>query len=284
MAIPITSSQFINAIQSILLTFIIIFCSSSVYAQTQSYTFGIVPQFEVRKLHGIWQPILNYLEKETAYSFKIKGSPTISAFEQELLQGEFDFAYMNPFHIILANEQQGYMPLIRDVGKTLHGVLVVNTNSGINEISQLQGKTIAFPAPNALGASLLMRQELLDMFNLKIKPEYVKTHDSVYLNVLMGQASAGGGVEKTLRRQKPEYQAALKIIHKTREVAPHTLAVHPGVPETVKEAVKAALIKLGQSPEGKALLAKIPIKKLGSATMADYLPLKELGLERFYVK
>jgi len=31
----------------------------------KTYIFGIVPQFEARRLHGIWRPILNYLQKET---------------------------------------------------------------------------------------------------------------------------------------------------------------------------------------------------------------------------
>lgn len=275
------------------LTFILLLSLIStclpVQAQTipeakKTYIFGIVPQFEARRLHKIWRPILNYLQKETGYTFKIKGSPTIPDFEQEFMQGNFDFAYMNPYHIMLANQNQGYIPLIRDVGKTLHGVLVVKKDSGINNVAQLAGKVIAFPAPNALGASLLMRQELQDNFHIKIKPVYVKTHDSVYLNVLLGRASAGGGVQKTLSKQKSEYKSALNVLHKTREIAPHPLAAHPRVPESITAAVKAALIKLGQSPEGAALLAKIPMKKIGESSMADYLPLKDLGLERFFVQ
>lgn len=284
MALPLISRQLI-----FLTLWVVVSACQSVQAQTipaaeKTYIFGIVPQFEARRLHKIWRPILNYLQKETGYTFKIKGSPTIPDFEQEFMRGDFDFAYMNPYHIMLANQKQGYIPLIRDVGKTLYGVLVVKKDSGINNVAQLEGKVIAFPAPNALAASLLMRQELQDNFHIKIKPVYVKTHDSVYLNVLLGKAAAGGGVQKTLNKQKSEYKAALKVLYKTREVAPHPLAAHPDVPGTVTTAVKAALIKLGQSPEGAALLAKIPIKKIGVSSMADYLPLKDLNLERFFVE
>jgi len=200
------------------------------------------------------------------------------------MQGDFDFAYMNPYHLVLANESQGYKPLLRDVGRTLYGVLVVKKDSQINEVSQLDGQVLAFPAPNALGASLQMRQELNDIFKIKILPRYVKTHDSVYLNVLLGEAIAGGGVQKTLNRQRPEFKEALKIIHKTKPVAPHPLSVHPRVPEEVSKVVKSAFLKLSQTLEGKNLLAKIPMKKVGEASMDDYMPLKDLGLERFFVK
>lgn len=252
--------------------------------QDKTYVFGVVPQFEANKLRDIWQPVINYLESETGYRFRIKGSPTIPDFESEFMQGDFDFAYMNPYHIMLANRKKGYIPLVKDAGTTLYGVLVVTKDSSISQISELNGSTVAFPAPNALGASLLMRQEIADKFNTRIIPTYVKTHDSVYLNVLLGEAVAGAGVQKTLDQQRPEYKSALKIIHKTREFSPHPIAAHPGVPEEVRQAVKTALLKLGKTDEGRKVLARVPIMQIGETSMEDYLPLETLGLERFYVQ
>lgn len=252
--------------------------------QDKTYVFGVVPQFEANKLRNIWQPVINYLESETGYRFRIKGSPTIPDFESEFMQGDFDFAYMNPYHIMLANRKKGYIPLVKDAGTTLYGVLVVTKDSSISQISELNGSTVAFPAPNALGASLLMRQEIADKFNTRIIPTYVKTHDSVYLNVLLGEAVAGAGVQKTLDQQRPEYKSALKIIHKTREFSPHPIAAHPGVPEEVRQAVKTALLKLGKTDEGRKVLARVPIMQIGETSMEDYLPLETLGLERFYVQ
>jgi phosphonate transport system substrate-binding protein len=162
-------------------------------------------------------------------------------------------------------------------------VLVVKKDSPITEIAQLNNSTIAFPAPNALGASLLMRQELHDHFKIDFYSRYVKTHDSVYLNVLLGKADAGGGVQNTLSRQPAEYQSALRILHKTQQVKPHPFAVHPRISQQVANRVKTALLKLGDSQPGQLLLSKIPIKIIGPATLEDYLPLKELELERFTV-
>lgn len=246
------------------------------------YTIGVVPQFEARKLHAIWRPVLNYIEQQSGYKIELRGSPSIPEFEREFMAGKFDFAYMNPYHLVIANDQAGYIPLVRDHGRQLYGVLVVNKDSQITSPADLAGKKLAFPAPNALGASLQMRQELTDKFNINFDPYYVKTHDSVYLNVLLGKAAAGGGVQKTLKRQKPQYRNALKVIHSTTKVTPHPLAVLPSVPETVRQAVLDALLKYGQTAEGKKQLALIPIKKIGKASMEDYMPLKALGLERFY--
>ena len=241
------------------------------------YTVGVVPQFESRRIHAIWQPILTRLQEKTGFQFKLQSSADIVSFEREFIEGRFDFAYMNPYHMLIAHEQAGYIPLARDHGRMLYGVLVVNRDSGITDPSQLNGKTLAFPSPNALGASLQMHQELHDIFGIKFKSKYVKTHDSVYLNVLLNEASAGGGVQKTFNRQKNTYKEKLRIIHKTKKVEPHPFAVLPIIPITIRNRVLEALLEMGKSKEGQTLLTKVPMKKIGPAIMADYLPLQFNG-------
>jgi phosphonate transport system substrate-binding protein len=247
------------------------------------YTFGVVPQFEARRIYSIWQPILNLLEKESGYKFKIHTPTSIPKFEQELIEGKFDFAYMNPYHMLIANDSAGYIPLVRDHGKKLYGVLVVKNDSDITSPAQLNGKTLAFPSPNALGASLQMRQELHDKFDIEFKSNYVKTHDSVYLNVILGEASAGGGVQESLNAQKLQYKDMLRVIHKTQGVEPHPIAVLAKIPVEVRDRIRDVLLEMGQSKEGKELLSKIPMNRIGPASMDDYLPLKEMNLKRFYV-
>jgi phosphonate transport system substrate-binding protein len=263
----------------LLMTITFGFYSYSVKAEEKQFTVGIVPQFEASKLHSIWRPILDKISEKTNLVFRIFGSTTIPSFEQEFIEGKFDFAYMNPYHLVIANKQAGYIPLVRDTGRMLHGVLVVRSDSNITSPAQLDGATLAFPAPNALGASLLMRQELTDNFNIDFKSIFVKTHDSVYLNVLLGETDGGGGVQKTLSRQKNQYKNALKILHRTKEVVPHPFVVHPSVPVDVRIRVRQAFIQLGETNSD--LLAAIPIKKIGEASLSDYQPIADLGLERF---
>ena len=251
-------------------------------AETE-YRFGVVPQFEARHLASIWVPILEELSRRTGLHLVMAGSPRIPDFERAFQQGRFDFAYMNPYHSLTAAETQGYQPLVRDGGRSLYGILVVPRESPIQSVAELEGQTLAFPAPNALGASLLMRAELATLHKLTIEPDYVKTHSSVYTSVLLGRAAAGGGVMGTLKRQKPQVQQALRVLYKTREMPPHPVVAHPRVPAEHRDAVRHALLEMAAGEEGAALLAKVPIKRLIAATVDDYRPLKEWGLERFYV-
>jgi len=108
-------------------TFVLLWCAflNNSWAETDKvYTVGVVPQFETRRLHGIWRPILEQLENDTGLKFKLRGSPTIPAFEKEFLAAKFDFAYMDPYHLVWSHETVGYVPLVRDHGKNLKQISV----------------------------------------------------------------------------------------------------------------------------------------------------------------
>lgn len=174
-----------------------------VWANQSSYTFGVVPQYEIHRLASIWLPILTELEKKTGLKFRLVGATNIPDFEDRFMNGNFDFAYMNPYHSRLAQKDQGYIALVRDGSKRLFGILVARKDSQIDAVEQLEGKEIAFPAPNALGASLVMRADLDQLFGLTYTPIYVQTHSSVYLNVALGKEAAGEALwEASVRNRR----------------------------------------------------------------------------------
>ncbi len=248
-----------------------------------TYTFGIVPQYDQRQMFATWKPILNELEKRTGLSFRLVPTPTIPAFEKEFLKGGYDFVYLNPYHLVKANKAAGYIPFVRD-RNDLRGILVARKDSPIKSPSELNGKTLVFPAPNSMGASLLMRADLSNLFHIKFKALYVTSHDSVYLHVAKGLAEAGGGVEKTLQEQEGAVKDALKVIYETRPMPSHPVASHPRIPNAVVEKVRKAFIEMETTPGGRELLAKIPMKHPVAAAMKEYAPMMKWGLDTFWVK
>ncbi|MBR9882316.1 MAG: phosphate/phosphite/phosphonate ABC transporter substrate-binding protein [Oceanospirillales bacterium] len=251
-------------------------------AERTTYSLGVVPQFEQRKLFSIWQPIIDELEQQLTFDLQLIGSPKIPVFEKKFLAGEYDFAYMNPYHVLKANQSQGYIPLVRDASRQLTGIVVVKKDSPYTDPSQLEKKIIAFPSPNALGASLMTRADLSALYRIEFFPRYVQTHSSVYLNVALGQTAAGGGVLSTFSAQPDEVKARLRILYETRGVNPHPLAAHPRVPEADREALKTAWLELAATEEGQALMARIPMIQPIPASMSDYSALLDWGLDQYY--
>lgn len=247
-------------------------------------TFGVVPQFDHRKIQSIWNPILQEINSDHGLKIKLIGSPSIADFEVKFEKGEFDFVYLNPYHLIIANQKQGYYPILKDTGRELYGIIVVRKDSSINNIHQLHQKKIALPSPNALGAALIPRTEFATKYKITPTYIYVKSHDSVYLNVLLGKVDAGGGVQKTFNKQPNYIKDKLRIIYETEHVSPHPIAVHPRVSKEIIKKINDTFYKCFNDEKKRLWLEKIPIKKLGEANLLDYQQLKTMGLESFYIR
>lgn len=251
---------------------------------SEVFKIGIVPQFSPKRILSIWSPILTELEAKTGYKFQIVGISTIPEFEGEYEKGTFDIAYMNPYHSIVANKTQGYEAVLKDGMKSLFGVLVVKKEDAIKEVKELDGEKLSFPAPNALGASLLMRTELKMIHNIDITPIYVNTHTNSYLSVLEGKTRAGGGVMRTFNELGDDIKNQLRIFYSTQKTPPHPIVVHPRVTAEAKRKIVEGLLEISQNEKTKGLLEKIPIKQLVKATQSEYKVLEDFGMENFYVK
>jgi len=245
---------------------------------------GVVPQYPEQELRFIWEPILVSVAKRTGIQFVFVSSNSIPDFEIKLFRGEFDLAFMNPFHLLVANELESYQPILRDIGRHLRGIIVVRKDSGITHVSQLVDKAVSFPAPNSLGASLMTQAALANIYKISVKPKYVNTHSATYRSVLFGESIAGGGVMKTFDRQPSEVKETLRIIYKTKKVSTHPIAIHTRVDADLIERITNAFLELSETPEGNAIISRIPMKKMGRAHITDYDELKQMELGKVHTK
>lgn len=248
----------------------------------ESYSFAVVPQYEQRKLFQIWKPIVDELARRTGLDLRLTTPLTLEEYEANLDKGAFDFVYVNPFHIVMLAQRQPYFPLVHDKSP-LRGIVVVRKDSPIKSPAELNGKTLAIPSYKALGASLLVRADLEQLFGAKVTPVVVKTHSSVYLNVANGLTDAGGGVEKTLQQQEPEVRDLLRVVYTTRNMPSHPVAAHQRVPVAVREKVKRAFLEFAATNAGRAMLAEVPMTEVVPTSISEFLPMQKWGLNAYWV-
>ena len=250
-------------------------------AEQLNYSFGIVPQQSAAKLARLWGPILQQISKDTGLKVNFKTAPDIPTFEKRLAAGEYDFAYMNPYHYTIFNQTNGYLALAKARNKRIKGILVVRKDSSIRQLANLDGRTLAFPAPAAFAATILS-QSNLRVSGVNFKHKYVSSHDSVYRSVAKGLYPAGGGVIRTLKNVAPEIRDQLRVLWISQGYTPHAIAVHPRVKKQNAQSLQQAFIKLDQQTEGSALLKAIKINGFEMAQDSDWddvrgLELKELS-------
>jgi phosphonate transport system substrate-binding protein len=262
-----------------------IFFSTNLAAQAEAaYSFGVIPQFEAHERADTWLPIIAELSKRSGLRLFMKGPSRMPDFDTAFAAAEYDFAYLSPYLAARAMHKQKYLPLVRDAGNELFGILAVRKDSAYRSVKDLGGQKIAFPSHYATGASLLVRADLETLYGISYTPIFAQTHDSAYLNAVLGTTAAVGGVQSTFDRQKAEVRDQLRIIHQTRKIPPHPVIAHPRVPEAHRLRFQKAFLDLAATPEGARLLARVPMQRPIAANVADYDIITSLNLEKFQLK
>lgn len=250
---------------------------TSVVAQAQEYTFGIVPQQSSKKLARLWGPILQKLSEDTGLTIKFATAKDIPTFEKRLAAGEYDFSYMNPYHFTVYNQSPGYVALARQRNKEIKGIIVVKKDSDFESLEDLDEKTLAFPSPAAFAATILSQAEL-NKLDVEFTPKYVSSHDSVYLSVARGLLPAGGGIVRTFNNIDPAVRDKLEIFWTSDGFTPHAFAAHPDVSVQDRELVSNALAGLESSDTGVELLKSLNFKGIQSAEDKDWDDVRKLQI------
>ena len=246
--------------------------------------FTPVPQLPAPTMFARWVPVLEAVGKASGQCFDLVIKPSIPEFEKFLLSGAPALAYTNPYHAVMAYKAKAYQPLLADGMMLLTGILVTKHDSNIKQLSDLQGQQVDFPAPNAFAASLLLRAHL-QALKISIRPSYVKTHSNVYRGVLIGEAAAGGGVNKTLEGEPEEVRQKLRVLYETPGYRSHPIIASATLPRTVKAQILQSFLDLAKSEQGRNLLATVQLNEPIPVTyQADYRPLEYLNLEKLVVR
>jgi phosphonate transport system substrate-binding protein len=238
---------------------------------------GIVPQQAPSDLARMWMPILKQVSAGSGCDFRFATAPTIPEFERRLQRSEYDIAYMNPYHYTVFHQAPGYQAFAREQGRRLRGLLVSLRDGGPTSEQALNGQQVAFPSPAAFAATVIPMAEL-EKAGIHIKPVFVASHDSVYLNVARGFYPAGGGIERTFEALSPDVKDKLQIIWRSRDYPPHAFAALPTLDPQIRQAFVDGFNALAGNPEGKKLLEALQFKGLEAARDADWDTIRALNI------
>jgi phosphonate transport system substrate-binding protein len=248
------------------------------YALATEITFGIVPQQSPLKLAKKWNSITQYLEKETGIKIIFKTEKSIPLFEKKLYEGEYDLAYMNPYHFIVANKTQNYTAFIR-AKKNITGILLAKEKEIDFSFENLKNKTFLFPAPNAFAATLLPKFEFKARYGFDIDKNarviYVNSHDSVYKGISREIGYLGGGIIRTYNNFKDKNDKDnISIVYKTKPYPSHPFAYHPRVNKDDIFKIQQAFLSMP-----KELSKTLSIKEFKTTYNDEYDVIKNIGVK-----
>lgn len=250
-------------------------------ADGKEYIVGIHPLHNPQRLMERYGPILAYIGQHIpAAHFRLEASRNYDEFDKKLYSGHFDFAMPNPYETVLSLKH-GY----RVFGKmgddsVFRGIILVRRDSKINQVSDLKGKKIAYPAKSALAATMMPQYYLhthgIDV-NRDVENLYVGSQESSILNVLRGHVAAGATWPvpwRAFQREHPEQARDLVVKWQTDTLPNVGWVARYDVPPELVEQFGQALFHLQDSEAGKQMLARLPIPYFEPASDATYAPIR----------
>lgn len=242
------------------------------------YSFGIGPVQAATELAKRWTPFMEYLSKKSGVPLKFTTAKDIPTFQQQVGEGLFDFAYVNPYHYVVFNKSSGYTAFAREKDGKLSGILVVKKDDPIKSFAQLNEKTLAFPSASALAATWLT-MNMLEKKHVQVIPQYVNSMDSVYIAVVKGIFPAGGGETRTFGTLSPEIKDQLRILWTSEPLPPFAFISHPRMPKSDVAKIQKAMEKMSQDPEGMELLKIHNFKGIERSNDEDYDVVRKMNLK-----
>lgn len=245
----------------------------------KEYVVGIHPLHNPQRLIEIYGPIVEYISLHIPEArFKLEASRNYEEFDKKLYAGHFDFAMPNPYQTVRAFKH-GYRVFAKmGDDEEFRGIILVRKDSNIREVADLKGKAVSYPAKSALAATMMPQYYLhthgIDV-NHDIENRYVGSQESSILNVLRGHVAAAATWPlpwKSFSAEHPEMASQLEVKWQTAPLQNNSWMVRHDVPEPIVNKFKTHLLSLGDSPEGKRMLARLPISRFEPATNDTYRP------------
>lgn len=245
------------------------------------YIIGIHPLHNPKRLFQVYAPIIEFIDAQLPdVELKLEASRNYEEFDKKLYSGHFDFAMPNPYQTIrsLAYGYQIFGKMADD--EEFRGIILVRKDSGIDQVGDLKGKAVSYPAKTALAATMMTQQYLNTHginINTDIDNHYVGSQESSIMNVLLGHTAAAATWPipwKTFSAEHPEQAAQLEVKWQTESLLNNGWVVRDDVPSDIVTQFSRQLFNLQDTKAGKKMLATVPVSRFEPADNDTYTPVK----------
>lgn len=198
--------------------------------------------------------LTNHLALSTNLNVRFRPSPNLGSAVEDLGTGQTQIAYLTPVAYIEARKKYGVIPLVAPTtgGRPNFALVIgVKAGSGISSPAGLKGKRFAFGDEKAL-----LQKAAVESMGLKSGDfsafSYLKHYDNIAKAVLAGDFD--GGILKDSIAEEFKSKGIV-VVGSTVPLPSYIFAVHPGMPEAVRNQLRDALLALNKrTPERAATL------------------------------
>jgi len=240
-----------------------------------SYNFSPVNQYNLELMATYWNPILDYVSRESGVPLNLRLGRTSAETTAFVVSGESDFAFTN--HLFAPDRAKlGWKVFARRDAPPVRGQIAVLALSPIKTLADLEGKTMAFPGPEALVAYKVTLAHLSEK-KINVTSVFAGNHDGAFSQMLARRADAMGANSQLVAEYADREDRKFRVLWSSPLFNDLALMASPRVPKAKVQAVAKAFLGMHKNPVGQQVLAvaansaqaKIPLSFVAS-TDADY--------------
>lgn len=247
----------------------------------KTFIFGVHPLHNPKRLFEVYQPMIDYINARLhGAQLRLEASRNYDAYDEKLFQGYFDFALPNPYQTV-TSLQSGYQVFGKMADdENFRGIILIRKDSDIQTVSDLKGKSVSYPAPTALAATIMPQwflfQQGLDIQH-DITNHYVGSQESSIMNVYLGVTDAASTWPPpwlAFIKERPEIAEQVIIKWQTPPLVNNGLVAKKTIPQTILKQVSQAIFELHLTEKGQQILAEMELSQYEPATDETYLRVK----------
>lgn len=218
---------------------------------------GRIPYLDPRKVIKNYEPLMEYLKEELNINdVRLVLAPDYDSLTKFLKDDLIDIAWHSTISYPKAYKEAHAHAILTPLWsgkKKYSGVIVTRSDSNINSISDLKGKSFAFNIKSSTSGyflpMILLIENGIDPNKDFIKVEYIKKHDNILYNVLYKKFDAGAVYNQALNLLSDNEQKQLKVIAKTIEIFNEPIMVKCNISDDLVIKIKNAFLKLNNNDD-----------------------------------
>lgn len=242
---------------------------------------GFVPMRDGDKLIESVGPLTEMLSKELGVKVEGFTATNYVGVVEGLGSGQVDFGFIPPFAYVLANKESNAQVILTALNKDLEAKyrsqFLVRKDSGIKSFADIKGKTVAFVDPSSTSGYLFPGAHLIkEGIDVEKDIQYVYSggHDKSLQLLLNGDVDVATTFVDARQRYEKDFPTAMdetEVLGYTDYIPNISVTVNGKMDKGMQDKIKAALLKISSTDEGKTLLKELfNMYGFAEATDADY--------------
>jgi len=234
----------------------------AVNVHAKQYSFIVQPIFKASKMKQVYGPLVQYLQKETGHTFKIKTAKSFITYWSEMKQGKFDLIF-DAAHFTDYRIKNMHYTVLAKIPNTVSFSLITNEDEFILDYNDLVGQGVITLPPPSLGSV-----RLAQMFPNPMRQPRITSTDSAIdaINNVRNKKYFAALVPTPLLNQFQD----VNTIGVTRAVPHMAISASPNIEKAIQIKIRNALLKASKTKAGQAMLKQLNLPAFQATSAKTY--------------